>query len=359
MPISIPTIAIDTAGLRAVASALPPDGLALTRQAEVVVRTWIGLAEVYEAPESPVLVSALDPVRASARLHQARVDAVAPILDRFAAEVEDVVRQLDALRARAGSATGAAAARIEEEVLDLLAQVVTAEQAAGADIRAVTDEPPSKPGYAHAVDSLGGYVLLDQGDSWVGDDLLNTPLEAAVLDHFTRASGDDFVLSAADVAAADGDPIIRQIEEAIRFGGAGDGAKVATGDGAVPSTLAAVTLEGGRPGYAADVDFKQPATGRGENAFDGSLGRATAYFDTDGSFVGLSDLYDFSNRGPSVDLANLGGGLAEAQPFVVRGGTIEERPEISGRVVPDAGEAAGRLFDRVQRQDPGANEVTP
>ena len=185
MAVSIPSISIDPAAIRAAATELPRAGLAQTRQAEVIVRTWIGLADVYEAPESPVLVSALDPVR----------------------------------------------------------------------------------------------------------------------------------------------------ENAIRSG-QGEGATVPTGDRAVPATLTAVTLEGGRPGYAADVDFKQPAAGRGTNAFDGSVGRATAYFDADGNFVGLSDLYDFSNRGPDVDLVNLAGGLSDAQPFVVRGGVIEEQPEIPGAWCP-------------------------
>ncbi|CAA9218076.1 MAG: hypothetical protein AVDCRST_MAG41-362 [uncultured Corynebacteriales bacterium] len=349
MPVTIPTVAVDPGAIRAAAAALAAAVAAVAAQADAVGRTWTGLGQVYLAEETPVLLRALDPVRDAAELHRARVDSVAGALEGLADRAEYVIRQLEDLRAQAATAVPPVAGLLEEQAAGLLAVLREAERVCAAEIDAAAVQPAST-----VAGDLGGWVLDGfRGDAWtalwLGDKIprfgasyLDTDLESRMLEHFTDGSGDEFVLGPADVAALRDNPAVRRAGDAIRLGGAGG----------LPS-IRKVVLEGGAEGYRVAVDFKEPLAGGPGNPFDGSLGRAAVYFDLDGNFVGMSDRFDFSNGGDAVDAVNLVGGLADSRAYYDRAGVIEERPDRTPLVQPDAGVAVDRIDRRTAGEDPG------
>lgn len=344
--VTIPTVAVDPAGIRDAADRLRDGGVALAEQADLVIHTWLGLGSFYVAPETRMLMASLDPVGRSARDHRERLAAVHTALDAFADEAEAVVRGLDNLRARAdrGGAPPLTAGLGYQADL-LLRRLRDAEEVCAAAVRAaldVRDELPS------AGDSGTAFLELVAGDRTpLGASYLDTPLEAAMLTHFVNGTGQDYVLSAADLDAARTDPAVVAAGAGLRAGRLDD--------------ATAVVLEGGQPGYRVDVDFKQPVDGRTVNPFDGSIGRARAFFDSSGNFVGMTDSFDFTNGGNAVDLVNLTAGTYGSEPFRNRGGIIEERPvDQNIPVRPDADAARDRLFRRnVLREDPGSYTGPP
>lgn len=347
MPPTIPTVEVDPGAVRAAAGALPAAAAAVAAQADAVGRTWTGLGQVYLAEETPVLLRALDPVRDSAELHRTRVASVAAALEEFAGHAESVVRQLDDLRARAAAAAPSTAEQLAEQAAVLLTVLSDAEQACAADIDAAAMQPART-----LAGDVGGWVLDGfRGDAWtalwlgdkipgVGASYLDTDLEDRMLRHFTDGTGAEFVFSPADLAALRDNPAVRRAGDAIRLGGAG-----------LP--IREVILEGGRPGYRVAVDFKDPAAGGPGNPFDGSLGRAAVYYDLDGTFVGMSDRFDFSNAGPAVDAVNLVGGAADSRAYYDRAGVIEELPDKTQLVQPDVATALDRIDRRAGGEDPG------
>lgn len=352
MPVTIPTVAVDPAAIRAAAGALPAAAAAMVAQADAVTRTWTGLGQVYLAEETPVLLRALDPVRDAAELHLTRVDSVAAALQEFADTAEYVVRQLEDLRTQAATASPIVSGMIEEQAASLLAVLQEAERTCAAAIDAAAVQPAST-----VADDIGGVVRDGfRGDAWTalwlgdkipgfGSSYLDTDLESRMLTHFTDGSGDEFVFTPADLAALRDNPAVRRAGDAIRLGGIAG----------LP--IRGVTLEGGRPGYRVAVDFKDPLAGGPGNPFDGSLGRAAVYYDLDGNFVGMSDRFDFSNGGNAVDAVNLVGGLADSRAYYDRAGVIEERPDKTPLVQPDAGTAYDRLDRRSAGEDPGEYPV--
>ena len=338
MSVFVPTVPVDPAGIHAAADQLHRGGAALAEQADVLVQTWTGLGSYYHAPETPALTAALDPVLREARLHQTRLATVRAALNAFATEAQLIIRRLDALRAAAVGASPAAAAAIELQVTLLLAQLRQAELRCAIEIRSAVAEVDHVAG---SLSSTVSWLALLAGDRTIGSGYLDTDLEYAALTHFTNGTGREYVLSAADLEALRGDPAVRRSGEAIRAG--------------VPGVATPVTLEGGRPGFRVDIDFKQPDPGRAANPFDGSVGRGRVFFDAFGNPVGISDAYDFTNPGNAADLVNLDGGLLGSESFHLRGGVIEAQPlDRQIPVQPDAGTAFDRLFRRnVLGQDPG------
>jgi hypothetical protein len=338
--VTIPVVAVDPAAVRAAAAQLMGGGPALAEQADIVVRTWAGLGPSYQAPEAHALLAALDPVHTATQPHGERLRSAGAALDAFSYEAQAVVGQLDDLRAAAATADPLQAADLEARAGVLLAQLEEAERTCAAAIRAAVGQ---QEGPASELSSGLSFTALLLGDKvpGLGASYLDTPLEFAMLTHFTSGDGGEYVLSDADLAALHDDPAVRAAGDAIRSGRM---------DGATP-----VTLEGGAPGFAVGVDFKQAVPGRTSNPFDGSLGRARVFYDAAGNAVGVSDAFDFTNGGKAVDYVNLTAGLSGAKAFHTRGGIIEEHPidkEIP--VQPDALTAAWRLFLRSEiGVDPG------
>lgn len=168
------------------------------------------------------------------------------------------------------------------------------------------------------------------GDVKLGKHLVDTPLERDLLHHWIQGSGEPVSLRAAEMERLSHEP---QIEQAGRAIAAGDTAG-----------MKRVRLENGEMGWRQDVDLN-PATRRPGNEFDGSLGKARAYFDDAGRFVGVQDSYDFSNDSYQVDGINALGGSVGARNFEVRGGIIEQDSDLvvpPGPSATDAAESLGR-----------------
>lgn len=344
MPVTIPPVGLDPAALRAAAAAMTHSAAVAAAQADTVARTWLGLGPYYTAPEAPQLLAALDPVRLGAAAHQRRIAGARTALDAFLDIAEPIVRQLDELRVQAATAPPADEPRIRQQAQDLLGALQAAEQACAGAIRSALDQDESAP-TANPYAITVGTESLRFGDQVAGDGLIDSGFEESLLRHFTAGTGSPYVLSPAELSALAADPAVRQAREAVRSGRIGRD----------------VLLEGGVRGREVEVDFKLPVPGRvGENPYDGSLGKTKLYFDENGHFVGMADLYDFTNDSPAVDAVNLVGGVVGAQPYHVRAGIVAQRPpEEFLPVVPDAGEALDRLVSRDRGIPPGPPALTP
>ncbi|MGL5931116.1 MAG: hypothetical protein ACRCY8_19450 [Dermatophilaceae bacterium] len=369
--VDIPTIAVQPALLREAAAALAGGGTAAALEGEELPRTWVGLANFYQAPETPDLLTVLDPVRESTARHELRMTNVRRALDDFADEADAVIAQLDDARALvagrpeleadvAGSVAAALARLAEAEAA--CAGAIRAELADGATGVAATvgDIGDGIGDFLHAKDAFVAWTLLLAGDATAGEGYLDSGFEKGLIWHFTEGTGEDYVLSAEELAPVSAAPAVHQVSAAIASGAVRGGSSIPLGDAGRPAPVRAVTLEGGRPGYAVPVDFRQPVEGGAVNPFDGSLGRAEVFFDESGRAVGIRDTFDFSNGGRPVDAVNLVGGLYGSRAFEVRGGIIEERPAPDPITQPDAGVAVGRIWEReVGGGDPGLWPPTP
>lgn len=181
-----------------------------------------------------------------------------------------------------------------------------------------------------------GYCALKAGDSLIGRGLVDTPLEDRMLTHWLGGSGATLELTGGDWKAVQSSPAVKGI------------------DPKTAPNARDVTLEDGRQGRAVPVDFNS-GTQAGVNSLDGSLGRATLYYDSDGTLVGVRDQYDFSNANGAVDMTNLVGSLGNARAYEVRGGVIEKNasafkddpyPHQLDSGARTAIYLAGRLWDR-------------
>ena len=169
-------------------------------------------------------------------------------------------------------------------------------------------------------------IAIRAGDRTIGRDFLDTPLEVGLLRHWLGGTGETVELSGADWNAVVSHP-----------------ATVA----ADPQSGRPVTLEDGTEGRAVLVDFDQAMPGGASNSLDGSLGRATLYFDGNGQVVGIYDSYDFSNDNKEVDVTNAVGGAVGAKNFVVRGGVIEEDPPAAVPCPPHMAQSLESLMNRI------------
>ncbi|MGL5850855.1 MAG: hypothetical protein ACRCZD_08765 [Phycicoccus sp.] len=369
--VDIPTIAVQPALLRDAAAAMAGGGTEVAVQGEELPRTWVGLANFYQAPETPVLLGVLDPVRESTARHEVRMANVRRALDDFADEADAVIAQLDDARALVAGRPDLEA-DVAASVAAALARLTEAEAACAGAIRAeladgvtgaaetVTDIGDGIGDLLHAKDAFIAWTLLLAGDAAAGEGYLDTGFEKGLIWHFTAGTGEDYVLSAAELTPLGAAPAVRQLSAAIAGGTASGGTSILLEGATEPTPVRAVTLEGGRPGYAVPVDLRQPVGEGAVNPFDGSFGRAEVFFEETGRAVGIRDTFDFSNGGRPVDAVNLVGGLYGSRAFEVRGGIIEERPAPDPITQPDADVAAGRIWEReVNRGDPGLWPPTP
>lgn len=100
-PAMIPGTDIDGAVLSGVAAGFRDRGGLLVERAEVVLGDWGGLAPVYSAPEAPVLLAAMDPIRADVGVTAEKLAKAADRIDDLAGLVAAPVRRLRELKAEA------------------------------------------------------------------------------------------------------------------------------------------------------------------------------------------------------------------------------------------------------------------
>ena len=170
--------------------------------------------------------------------------------------------------------------------------------------------------------------IIQIGDDLWGQGLVDTPLEDNLLQHWLNGSGSTVALSGNDWQAVQDHPATQAIDP-DQF-----------------TAEQAVTLEDGSQGYAVAVDFSGELPD-GKNSLDGSIGRATLYYDQEGNLVGLYDSYDFSNDNAPVDATNAAGAVVGAQNFAVRAGVIGTSPSPDVPCPPDLAESTASLGERI------------
>ena len=208
-------------------------------------------------------------------------------------------------------------------------------------INALPPFPPTPPSTAEAKAAAEG--LIKQVDAHTKH-VLDTPLENALLHHWIEGSGQTYRLSVADMAGLANTPDALAVGKYIAANGS-----AAAGDtvnlGRYQTTLKPVTLENGRPGYRADLDFNPDRNAAG-NPYNGSIGRGRVYFDQAGKAVGVLDSYDFSNDSIVVDGINSVGASVGAKNFELRGGVIERSHDLVVPSGPDFAASAGGVLER-------------
>ncbi len=100
-PAMIPGTDIDGAVLSGVAAGFRDRGGLLVERAEAVLGDWGGLAPVYSAPEAPVLLAAMDPIRADVGVTAEKLARAADRIDDLAGLVAAPVRRLQELKVEA------------------------------------------------------------------------------------------------------------------------------------------------------------------------------------------------------------------------------------------------------------------
>jgi hypothetical protein len=150
MPGAIP--AIDVVAIRAAAGALAPLGPAVGDGGNRTIGAWRQLGAYYIAPETPVLLAALDPVGPLTQRAADRVSGLARALTGFADRVEPLLAEL---RRLAGPATAT-----RENAL--LAELAVAEQECAAAIRALAAFDPRPPSVrvSEQVDKAGVAITV-------------------------------------------------------------------------------------------------------------------------------------------------------------------------------------------------------
>lgn len=147
--------AVDVGAIRAAATALGPLAPAVADTGERTVRTWREVGTYYIAPETPVLVSALDPVGALTRRTGDRLTGVSRALLTYADAAEPLIADLQRLRADGAPDLAARVDRLTAELL-----VVEADCAAA--IRALTafDPAPERVRVGEQVDTSSAGITI-------------------------------------------------------------------------------------------------------------------------------------------------------------------------------------------------------
>ncbi|HST66375.1 MAG TPA: hypothetical protein VLM05_14415 [Mycobacteriales bacterium] len=157
-----PAAGVDCEAVRSAAAALAPLAQPVADHGDRIVLTWRQIGEFYIAPETPVLLAALDPVRPLAETSGERIAGLGAALRTFADAAEPIIDELRRLGA-GGPVTPEQAARMTA----LIEELAAVEQAAVAAIRSLTafDPAPDRFRVGEQVDkaSLGvtiGFVTI-------------------------------------------------------------------------------------------------------------------------------------------------------------------------------------------------------
>ncbi|HEY6747948.1 MAG TPA: hypothetical protein VI357_19810 [Mycobacteriales bacterium] len=133
-----PAAAVDVEAVRAAAAGMLPLAQPVADHGDAAVRTWRQIGSCYIAPETPVLLAALDPVGPLAEKSAERIRGLGTALDTFADAAEPIIAELRRLDT-GGPVTPDEAARMTA-LIEHLGQV---EQACAAAIRSLTAFDPA------------------------------------------------------------------------------------------------------------------------------------------------------------------------------------------------------------------------
>jgi hypothetical protein len=149
-----PAAAVDTEAVWAAATALTPLGQPVTDHGEQAVRAWRQIGDFYIAPETPVLLAALDPIVPLTEKSGERIRGLGTALATFADAAEPIIAELRRL-GTGGPVTPEEAARMTA----LIEELAAVEQACAAAIRSLTAFDPApdrfRLGEQVDTDSLG------------------------------------------------------------------------------------------------------------------------------------------------------------------------------------------------------------
>lgn len=156
---------LDPAAVRAAATTLAPLGPEVTGTGDRTVRGWRQVGTYYLAPETPVLLAALDPVGVATLRTGERLDGLSRALTTYADRAEPPLTELRRMHATAGPITPEQAARATA----LVAEIDTAERECAAAIRGLVAFDPRPPSYrvSEQVDKAGvaisiGFIQIGQ-----------------------------------------------------------------------------------------------------------------------------------------------------------------------------------------------------
>jgi hypothetical protein len=152
-----PAAAVDTEAVRAAAAAMLPLAQPVTDHGDGAVRAWRQIGAYYIAPETPVLIAALDPAGALAEKSGERIRGLGAALGTFADAAEPIIAELRRL-GTAGPVTPDQAARMTA----LIEELAAAEQACAAAITALTafDPAPDRFKLSEQVDKASAAITI-------------------------------------------------------------------------------------------------------------------------------------------------------------------------------------------------------
>jgi hypothetical protein len=152
-----PAAAIDTEAVRAAATAMVPMGQPLTDHGDQAIRTWRQIGSFYIAPETPVLIAALDPIGPLTEKSGERIRGLGTALATFADAAEPIITELRRLGG-GGPVTPEEAARMTA----LIAELGLVEQACAAAITSLTafDPAPDRFKVSEEVDKASVGVTI-------------------------------------------------------------------------------------------------------------------------------------------------------------------------------------------------------
>lgn len=152
-----PAAAVDTEAVRSAATAMVPLGQPVTDHGDQAIRAWRQIGYYYIAPETPVLLAALDPIGPLTEKTGERIRGVGTALATFADAAEPIIAELRRL-GTAGPVTPAEAARMTA----LIEELAMVEQACAAAIKALTafDPRPDKFKVGEQADKASAAITI-------------------------------------------------------------------------------------------------------------------------------------------------------------------------------------------------------
>jgi len=173
-------------------------------------------------------------------------------------------------------------------------------------------------------DGGGDQAVIEFFDHTIGKSLVDTPFEKKLLSRWLTGDGSPYVLSDAELHSVQASDKAQAVGTFIRVHGAellqGRQSEL-DGEG---SRIRLVTLADGTLGFKVNIDFNEVTSTAPGDPLDGSIGKAQAFYDTDGNLVGVKDSYDFSNDNLAAHGINAFGSARPAgvHNYLVTGGLV-------------------------------------
>ena len=135
----------DPAAIRDAGRGLSSAAGPVADQGAQVARTWRGCEPFYVAPESPVLVAALDPVVTDTDVLSDRLDATGGLLSRYADRIEPLLEQARAIVSFVGPVDPETAAANEQRLNAILMELSALDLELAGAIRGLIGGSPLNP----------------------------------------------------------------------------------------------------------------------------------------------------------------------------------------------------------------------